>query len=857
MPVRTRTNKKVYVVQIAKRTSANTWGDWIDITDYFLERVDDISVNIDTEKLVGDISQANCTFKFNNSDGLFNPEGTEGSLWNGTSEFMYHSRFRYWEFYEDEEKLSDGETPTILPLLDGLISNQPNYDGGTCKILVSSKLDILRDHYILEDISGKTSRLSGSPIMKFTQDVIDNNYSVLGITTNGAVLKKEIFYENMAAYSKSLLEFIKQISLDSGSMFGLRRDNDLIFLYISARSGGTIVFPLPPAGVTRRGLYYFLEGSGTTINNLQPGETLGDLVTLNSLSGETTEPNFQNWKAGFNYPKDGVDYSVRNWYMDLDGVAFLQNLEDYTVNLLIKFEKMRLPANSINSNPGVDANDFRLHPIFAWTTYNGADLRLTGNTSSEDWEGYFIDEDFKLVYARGNTVNSGSAPNPSESYLSVIDEKIVLCELLGEGFWEEITIYANYTDGIISVFLNGKLQGSYKSDSLGDVSYSLRKKILGCGFSYNNEFGLHFDNVGKVYYSAMTIEEGIPLGSFNFNRYPLDILNDFFGSTLLLDKQNELIIDDFDRMNLEKIVSYDTGERYIKNYMLSSDFQNIRQGFFTFYIDESTIPSFTYNFHFFIDDNSYFVSTGFTDLEDLAEQINSNTNSINNGLSARIVTNYEIGGTTYAKVIQLLSDGSTDYQKFSFMFSEIGVGTRTFDGEFDYEFIGDGASSAFRAFFPLMPLGENQLFVVKDDTSILDKGKRILEVKTNNTVTDSFEIKDNLKSVLDEKIRSRARMIIEIPFDQELTAVSLIFPGLITKQKKADSLDLVRIKLSYQNIDQFRGFKEGTHIKSWIDEGTYRYKDFWIVGIEHKSNGSSTRLKLMEKLPIDDTIYLL
>ena len=90
--------KKIIYVQLAKRTGTNTWGDWIDITEYFQERLGSIDINLVDNTLQGQLRQESCTFSFNNTTGQFNPEGDDNSYWDGTSTFVYHLRIRYYEF---------------------------------------------------------------------------------------------------------------------------------------------------------------------------------------------------------------------------------------------------------------------------------------------------------------------------------------------------------------------------------------------------------------------------------------------------------------------------------------------------------------------------------------------------------------------------------------------------------------------------------------------------------------------------------------------------------------------------------------------------------------------------------------
>ena len=202
-------NKKQYRVELAKRTSANTWGEWIDITEYFIERSSPISQNINDDTFQGKIEQATVSLKFNNSIGKFNVDGTTGSFWNGTDEFMYHSRIRYWEISSHEEQLIDGEDPNALPLFDGLIGKLPKYTNRIIATLfIHSKLDILRDTYLLGEEIGRLYRLGARSIMQKAIDLFNNEYSELGIITSNGLFRQEILYDNISPYSSHLLNFL-------------------------------------------------------------------------------------------------------------------------------------------------------------------------------------------------------------------------------------------------------------------------------------------------------------------------------------------------------------------------------------------------------------------------------------------------------------------------------------------------------------------------------------------------------------------------------------------------------------------------------------------------------------------------
>ena len=92
-------NQKQVLVQMKRRTSANTWeADWQDLTPWFIGRESDVAVQLDDQTLQGRLEQQSVTLRFNNTTGKFNPDGSSTSLWDGSTTYSYHSRIRYYEW---------------------------------------------------------------------------------------------------------------------------------------------------------------------------------------------------------------------------------------------------------------------------------------------------------------------------------------------------------------------------------------------------------------------------------------------------------------------------------------------------------------------------------------------------------------------------------------------------------------------------------------------------------------------------------------------------------------------------------------------------------------------------------------
>ena len=245
-PNRSRDTKQ-FLVQIRRRISdaangAPIWeSEWEDITEYFVSRQTDISCNLDDTTLQGKIEQDSVILKFNNKEGKFNPEGTENSLWNGTDEFTYHTRLRYYEWNTVDFQYDGVTEPTIEPLMDGLIATEQAYhENFLCDIRINSRLDILRNHFILEETVGRIRSIDVQGILRRIIYLFDFVYPELEIDTTGGVFEKNIVYGNIAPFSSNLLDLFYEAINNSGGVGGLR-NNELFITFF----GNTASSPQP------------------------------------------------------------------------------------------------------------------------------------------------------------------------------------------------------------------------------------------------------------------------------------------------------------------------------------------------------------------------------------------------------------------------------------------------------------------------------------------------------------------------------------------------------------------------------------------------------------------------------------
>lgn len=510
---------KVYKVELQRRIGNKDnliggliWeSTWEDITDYFAERLTTVGTSLDDETLQGKLEQPSVSLRFDNISGKFNPEEVEGSFWEATG-YMYHSRIRFWEYFSEE----DGEAPAgTLPLIDGLIAREPLYrEGMLADIVVNSKLDILRDHYILEDITSRVKRVSGQSIIYFIEDIFKRYYSELGVSSLGGVLRKEIVYDDVTPYSSNLLDMMNTISTDGGGIGGLTRDNKLFFTYFGA---GVIVRQNFQLDADTEGLWVmddtdYSSGTGTIVYDQS---TNGNDLTVDITN--VVDP----WADGL------FGHSVNNWWrVETD---IFSGLTDYTLELLVSAKINRLPVKDITYS----STTYKFHPIFVWTYDDNANLGFANEVGNGyNFEGFMIDELGNLNFVTGTTafaIGYGF-------YVAQIKSEL-MGATLGEEFIQYIAITVDDTNKYISFYVNGKLIKTTYIAELGYVSNNTaRKKIAGCGFNQiqkgngaSIDFTINMEELGKTYYHGMKISNVVKTQPEIFTQY-----TELFGSGFAL-----------------------------------------------------------------------------------------------------------------------------------------------------------------------------------------------------------------------------------------------------------------------------------------------------------------------------------
>ena len=418
--------------------------DWTDITDYLSERLSAVENSLDDVTLQGKLEQSSVQLRFNNETGKFNPAGTEGSLWS-SSQYVFHTRIRYYEFSVDQEQLSPGDEPDILPLLDGLIAGEFRYrNGHVCDVQINSKLDILREHYILENIIGRTKRIASQAIVRHVIDLFNDTYPELGITTTGGLFRNEIIYDNITPFSNNVLDLVNTTILDGGGIGGLLRDNTLFFTYF----GNTVATtgPMADDGDTI-GLWLFDATDFLTPTSARDQSTnSNDLTVINTLS--------TSWQDGF------FTKSARAWYADVSGQY--AGLGDYTLEMLIKIDINRLPEKSAAVVLQVltqEVGDVMFYPLFAWTELTSADERHVkrdpvGAGTYYNFEGFFVNERCELIFVKGHFVEGAPFVNGAV----VADDIQKLADLQSEGFYQYIAVGFDLSQKSFTTYLNGTEQ---------------------------------------------------------------------------------------------------------------------------------------------------------------------------------------------------------------------------------------------------------------------------------------------------------------------------------------------------------------------------------------------------------------
>lgn len=510
---------KKKLVQLKQRIGQNTWESvWTDITPWFIDRESDVSTQLDDVTLQGRIEQQSVTLIMNNVSGKFNPATTTGSLWQG-SQFIYHSRIRYYEWSSDEQW--DGENDlSILPLIDGLLAKEPDHRiDNSCTIIVSSMLDILREHFMLEDSTSSVFNFSSTNIVKYIADLFDTTYSELGVTTTNGIFRNDIIYTNIKPFSKDLYQLMVSIISDGGGVGGLTNTKVLFFTYyeaglIQTAASGTGNFSVDASTL---GCYIFSSAdyaAGTSVQDISGNSN--DLTVDNTIDTP--------WKA------IRGNYGCRNFYR-VDSNIF-GALTSYSIEMILSIDTNRvLPADFF-----VSRLDILYMPIFMWSTETSTRISYSfGAQDDVKYEGFALDGNNKLLFISGI-----SKWTPGLGRYLDITEVVSIVDLLSASTLQYLCINVDMVLKRVECFINGNLVSTIDTPTIGYVSsISAKNKIIGAGYielalrmnlTYTEVHDyLSTDPFCYLYYSGMRISNRVRTSAEVFDMY-----TNIFGSSFTI-----------------------------------------------------------------------------------------------------------------------------------------------------------------------------------------------------------------------------------------------------------------------------------------------------------------------------------
>jgi hypothetical protein len=478
-------------VEICKRISdwkngMPIWSnEWVDVSEYYMSTVTDYEFSIDDNNLAGKYSQESINIKFTNQEGTFNPQGTDFSLWND-GEYIYHSRLRLYEWLG--ERTAD---PADL-VIDGLIAvTTPSYyKNGDCNILVNSKLDMLREHFLVTETNSRAVTASSQGIMNYIIKLFDTYYSELNVTYKGCVFYNSVNHENLAAYQSSLIDLFFEI-IDNGGGYGGMVNNILFSSFVGAPDIQGENFKQALGTISR---WHFKEGTGTTI---------ADENSVNTLTTNGT------WKEGL------FDSSVSNFVLYNNAGIFPEIVDQYTIDILFDISVNKLFPTKVPYVFNSSSIETGIYPLAAWSSDGvSTDVIACNMNASYDVEGFFLTNTYEIAYGRG-VVSGGGFAFANYVILGALDAN-------------EMTQYVSlaHNGSNIDFYKNGRyVNGAYDTNS-GSVAFTpaKRKRLVGYGHvfwkhgsSASTEFKL--TDTCAIYYNGLRIGNRALIDSDIFDTY--------------------------------------------------------------------------------------------------------------------------------------------------------------------------------------------------------------------------------------------------------------------------------------------------------------------------------------------------
>ena len=309
--------------------------------------ISDFQSGIDDEDYIQGTTRINSIdIVFNNSTRKYNPRHDSlASLWaDGSRSYYIHDSLLDVEM---GYKLQTG-TSFYKTILSGLIKNETvEYDATahTMKCSIVSKLDVLK-RLNLVDILNPGVSLAGlgtSIIDAIFEEIKTSSPPDLSITTLANSLRKELPIDNITQFNQDGFEIISSIVNQTGSLFGITKNNELFVSYFGNTANQSIYSRLPQDSNTTH-FYSCLNESITTDNMLDEIST-----TAISISGT----NVISMTAG----KFGRARVVGN-SVNTSGVGYLNLSFPAMTNGYSMEYVARIRRSGANSS---DSPDFRLY----------------------------------------------------------------------------------------------------------------------------------------------------------------------------------------------------------------------------------------------------------------------------------------------------------------------------------------------------------------------------------------------------------------------------------------------------------------------------------------------------------------
>lgn len=476
-------NAKVKV-ELCKRISdwkheAPIWeSTWVDISEYFVETVTDYNFSIDDNNLTGKYSQESINIKFSNRSGAFNKPAIEGSLWR-KGQYMYHSRIRVYEWAEDTEEPAAGDL-----VIDGLIANySPRYYlNGDCNLMVNSKLDMLRDHFLVTEQNAKSTNASSQGILNYIVRLYDLYYSELDVKFAGCVFYNNVEFDGLAAYEDTLLDLFFN-AVDSSGGYGGMINNTFFSSFVGAPQieGANFTETNFPVSI-----YHFDDTDAAAETTVYDQLGSNDLTIAN------------DWKEGL------FTNAARNFVLYGSSDILPEITTEYSVEMVVEIEYNKLFPVQLPLVFGASSTETGLYPLFAFSSDGTtAEIVIADFAANYYIEGFFIDKQYKVFYGRGQVSGNSFA----------FSNYVELGQLDSNNMYQYL-VFSQNSNGDVSFFKNGRFVSGFRDVSdVGAVqsgtvalTASNRKRICGYGyFNRKNTATLKYEDTCAIYYSGLKI----------------------------------------------------------------------------------------------------------------------------------------------------------------------------------------------------------------------------------------------------------------------------------------------------------------------------------------------------------------